>query len=194
MKRISFLVVFLFFVMSCATNRAVVKQDYDFSQIKTIRVENFADSGYENSGSVVKNAFVKQLLEKGYKVVVDKNLSADVVIEGSLTAYNPDKKYLVNDSSNEKRGRRQTVVYNNQITEIGGSNVYDLGTAFGMGKNSRVVASNATVGIYAYMIDAKTSEVIWSASYTYEGLDLSTALEGAVKYILRTIPQESIVN
>lgn len=171
-------------------NRATIDPNYDFKKIETVRVGNFvSDSLYESSGGVVKNIFIKQLLENGYRVVLDEKADSDVTIEGSLTVFQPDKKYLIY-SENNKSGRvnHAPVIYTNNIVEIGGSNVYDLGTAFGFDGTNRVIASNATVGITAYMIDTVTGEIIWSDSYTYEGLDLSSALNGAVRYILKTLP------
>ena len=203
-KLISFAVVLFLFTPACVTNRAVVRSDYNFAAIKTVRVGNFASgTSDDNSGIIVQNAFMKHLMIKGYRVVVDPKLPADVLIEGSVTAFLPDKKYLIRGTDTTRtsghgrgrgqgRGRGYSSMYSNDVVEISGSNMYDLGTAFGLGGNSKIMASNATVGIYAYMTDSTTGEVVWSDSYTYEGLDLSSALDGAVKYILRSVPKENI--
>lgn len=198
-KKFAFMAVLFLLASSCASNRAVIRPDYDFTAIKTVRVGNFAsETVYDNSGSVVQNAFMKHLMAKGYRVVIDHSAQADAVIEGSLTTYQPDKKYLIrtpdtrNGGRGKGRGRGHPAIYTNDVVEISGSNMYDLGTAFGLGENNKIMASNATVGIYAYMADAATGEIVWSDSYTYEGLDLSSALDGAVKYILRSIPKENI--
>ncbi len=195
-KKVFFIAALALFVSSCAVNRAVIRQDYNFAAIKTVRVGKFAsETVYDNSGNVVQNAFMKNLMAKGYRVIIDPSVQADVVIEGSLTVYQPDKRYLVYTPDVKRMGRhnrRAPMIYTSDVIEISGSNMYDLGTAFGLGENNRIMASNATVGIYAYMTDNQTGEVVWSDSYTYEGLDLTSALDGAVKYILRSIPKENI--
>jgi hypothetical protein len=191
--------VFFIFLSSCASTRAVIKKDYDFESVKTVKVGAFAsDAEYVNSGSTVQSSFIRQLLAQGYSVKVDPNSHADVTIEGSVMTYTPDKKYLVRmPDENRYRSRRdarhsQSVVYTSDITEISGSSMYDLGSAFGLGESNKIMASNATVGIYAYMVDNETGEIVWSDSYTYEGLDLASALDGAVKYILRSLPKTNM--
>lgn len=183
--------VFFLVLYGCASPRAVIKQDYDFSSVQSVRVGRFTSSvDYSNSGSAVQNAFIRQLLAKGYNVKSGRDTETDVVIKGSVTTYIPDKKYLVRHESggfyDERDGN--TMIFTDGVTEIGGSTVYDLGSAFGMNASNRIIASNATVGIYAYMEDSDTNEIVWSDSYTYEALDLSAALDGAVKYILRSLP------
>ncbi|MDR1695339.1 MAG: hypothetical protein LBR69_01715 [Endomicrobium sp.] len=190
-KKFSVLAVFFIFT-SCAANRAVIRPDYDFSSVKTVMVGNFtsANDVYGTSGSAVQSAFIKYLLARGYKVVTDGRAGADVLIEGSVTMFQPDKKYLVRGPDREYYWYGG--VYTSDIVEIGGSNVYDLGTAFGIDGENRIIASNATVGVYAYMTDFGTGEVVWSDSFTYEGLDLSSALDGVVKYIIKTLPSEKV--
>jgi hypothetical protein len=197
MKKIFFPAVFFLILSACASPRAVIKKDYDFASVKTVRVERFAaDAQYSNSGNAVQSAFIRQLLAKGYGVTVDGN--ADAVICGSITTYAPDKKYLIRlpeeDRFHNKRDGRyaQPVIYTSDITEISGSTMYDLGPAFGLNEPNKIMASNATVGIYAYMVDSATDEIVWSDSYTYEGLDLSSALDGAVRYILRSLPRNGL--
>jgi hypothetical protein len=192
-KKIFLLSVFFVLLSSCVVHRAVIKQDYNFAAVKTVCVGNFADAQYENSGVAVQSSFVKALMARGFNVVTGNKIKADVLIEGSLTTFQPDKKYLVRMPQYERRHRRHNIVYDNDIVEIGGSSMYDLGTAFGLGENNRIMVSNATVGINAYMVDTKTGEIVWSDSYTYEGLDLTAALNGAVRYIVRTIPMDNII-
>ncbi|MCL2390217.1 MAG: hypothetical protein FWC88_02185, partial [Endomicrobia bacterium] len=67
-----------------------------------------------------------------------------------------------------------------------------LGPAFGFNDGSRVIASNATVGVFAFMTDIRTGKVVWSISQTNEGLDLSSALDGVVRFMVRTIPRENV--
>lgn len=194
-KKIIFPAVFFLIMSSCASPGAVIKQGYDFRAVKSIRVGKFVPAAdYSGSGGAVQNAFIRQLLAKGYNVKAGHDSEADVIIKGSVTAYVPDKKYLIMLSGEDGfHGRRDSsrpypVIFTRDITEIGGSSMYDLGSAFGLREPNKIMSSNATVGVYAYMEDGATGEIVWSDSYTYEGLDLSSALDGAVRYILRSLP------
>ncbi|MDR1195964.1 MAG: hypothetical protein LBL00_05760 [Endomicrobium sp.] len=183
--------VFFLIMSACASPQAVIKPDYDFASIRSVRVGRFtSNTDYSNSGSVVQNAFIRQLLAKGYNVKAGgREAESDVIIRGSVTTYTPDKKYLIRLPEDDGFGRgAYPVIYTSDITEISGSTMYDLGPALGLNEPNKIMASNATVGIYAHMEDSQTGEIVWSDSYTYEGLDLASALDGAVKRILRSLP------
>jgi hypothetical protein len=189
-KKIFLPAVFFLVISACASHQAVIKPDYDFSSIRSVRVGRFtSNTDYSNSGSVVQNAFIRQLLAKGYNVKAGREAEADVIIRGSVTTYTPDKKYLIRLPEDDGFGRGMyPVIYTSDITEISGSTMYDLGPALGLNEPNKIMASNATVGIYAHMEDSLTGEIVWSDSYTYEGLNLESALDGAVKRILRSLP------
>ena len=181
------------FLCSCAANRAVIKEGYDFSAIRTVRVGMFtSDRADNNSGDAVQGAFMRRLLASGFNVVVDQNVPADVVIEGSVTIFQPEQRFLVSTAGGHSNSgvRQKRVVYTQPtVVPISGSNAFDLGPAFGAGPGNRIMASNATVGISAFMVDVPTGKVVWSFSFTYEGIDLVSALDGAVRVIVRTIPR-----
>jgi hypothetical protein len=170
----------LFF--SCATPGGAFKAGYDFSKIHSISIGEFSSSADQpNSGSVVAGEFAQELLSLGYSVKTSaQDTDIDAVIEGDVTEYLPNSRYLI--PSSVRAGRGAVVVQ--QPMPIGGSNVYNQGTSMGPGGGEQVVVSNATVGVSVRMKDSRTGEVIWANSYTYEGLDLNSALEGAVRYLL----------
>lgn len=174
-------------LFSCAYPRAAYKTGFDFSKIRTIGVGDFSSVGNEpNSGSVVANEFMRQLLSEGYSVKTADAQDADVIMVGNVNEYQPNRRYLIN--SGRGNGRQQIVVLQ-QPVELSGSTAYNLGTAFGLGEENKIIVSNATVGVSAYLKDAHTGEILWSNSYSYEGLDLNTALDGTVRYLLRTLPR-----
>jgi len=169
-----------------AYKRVPYKVGYDFKTIEKIYIEEFkpiSNDMYSNSGSVVRDAFVLEFLRRGYKVMSDA-ASADVIISGSVITYNPEKRYII---MLQKPGEKRLV--NQQLTEIPGSNVYSFGSAFGLKEDNQILVSNAIVGVSANMRDAKSGEIVWSNDFTYEGLDLSSALSGVVSYLVRTIPK-----
>jgi hypothetical protein len=174
------------FLASCAFPRAAYKPGFDFSRIRTVRIGDFSSVGQApNSGAVVANEFIRQLLAAGYSVT-DSN-EADVVLIGTVNEYQPNRRYLIN--TGQGNGDRRVVVMQ-QPVELSGNNAYDLGSAFGLGDDNKIIVSNATVGVSAYLKDEKNGEIIWSNSYSYEGLDMSTALDGTVRYLLRSLPRD----
>ena len=190
-KVISLAAAFFIFLPGCASQRAFVKQDFNFASIQTVRVGNFTPaSGQPNSGSIVSSAFIRQLLERGYTIVTGDS-EADAVIEGSVITFMPERRFLIRTPDNRRSGHDHIFVHGSDMVEIGGSNVYDLGPAFGSdGGNSRIMASNATAGIAAHMVDTATGKIVWSNSQTFEGLDLTSALNGAVRFLLRSLPRQ----
>jgi len=173
----------------CASwsRRAPYKMGYDFKSVEKVYVEEFksvSNEAYSNSGAVVRDAFVLELLRRGYKVLSDPS-SADAVISGSVMTYNPEKRYII---MLQKPGEKRIV--NQQLTEIPGSNVYSFGSAFGLKEDNQILVSNAIVGVAANMRDARTGEVVWSNDFTYEGLDLASALSGVASYLIKTIPRQ----
>ena len=174
-----------FLFSGCITPRGVYKAGYDFSAIKTIRVDTLTSvADQPNSGAVAADEFMRQMIGRGYSVKMGSG-DADVILTGNVTEYQPNRRYLV--QSNENRGSRRTVVVQ-QPVELSGTGTYNLGTVFGLDQSNKIVVSNATVGVSAYLKDARTGEILWSSNYTYEGLDLDTALEGTVRYLLNSWP------
>ncbi len=202
-----FLLIISFFIVSCAATGAVYKQDYNFSNVKNVYVE---DSSYSQQTQAIRDSIVKQLMSKGYNLKSTSG-EADIIVSYSITEYQPGKKYLIrnNDFDNINHGNHppppnssnsnsphhhnnvNVNVYNTESLEIGGSSVYDLGPAFGV-RDSRIIASNATVGVSLTMRDVSTNDIIWTNSYTYEGMDLMSAVNGVVRYILKSFPPEQI--
>jgi len=170
----------------CASPRVAFKQGYDFTRIKTVKVGDITPvNKRSNSGDVVANEFIRQLLAAGYTVKTGDDGAYDVVLEGNVTEYLPNNRYLI--QTNKTDGAKKVVVIN-QPVELSGTSAYNLGSTFGLGEDSRVVVSNATVGVSAFLRDAVTGEIVWSNTYSYEGLDLTTAMEGVVRYLLRSWP------
>ncbi len=177
--------VLVVLTIGCATSKISYKSGYNFSGIKKIYVEEFKSSpDFGSAGNVVRDSFIRELMKSGY-TVTENDLEADGIIGGSIITFSPEKKYLIMLS---KPGNDAKVVLHQPI-EIGGSNIYSFGSAFGLKEENQIIVSNATVGVSALMKDSKTSEIVWSNSFTYEGLTLDTALNGLIRYLVRTIPR-----
>jgi hypothetical protein len=174
------------FICACASSRAAVNPYYNFESVKSVRVGNF---GGGQAGSAVQGAFIRQLMARGYGIKTEGD--ADAIVDGSITGFSPNRSFLV-QNNNVPLGSNNVVVMNSNVTEISGSAMYDLGTAFGV-PDSRVVASNAVVGVNAFMKDGKTGEIVWTDSVTQESLDLQGAVTGAVRYVLKSLPSNNPV-
>ncbi|MEA5001128.1 MAG: DUF4136 domain-containing protein [Endomicrobiaceae bacterium] len=175
--------VAVFFLSSCASVVPVYKQDYDFSKIKTVFVE---DSAYSNIGGTIRNAVIKQLMTKGFYIKDSDTAGIDAVVSVSVYQYQPSKTYLIRENN---PGASNVVVYNNDPFELSGSTLYDSGSAFGI-KDTKLFSSTASVGLSISVKDPKTDEIIWTSSYTYEGFDIDSSIEGAVKFILKSFPPQ----
>ncbi|MDI6641276.1 MAG: hypothetical protein QME68_03085 [Elusimicrobiota bacterium] len=180
----------LFFALlsGCATTRVGLKLGYDFSKVRSVGIGSFVPFGeYKTSSEFVADEFARLLMQNGY-IVKRNEEGVDVVLEGSITQFAPSRKFLFYTTEPlEVDKEKKVVVVTPQMLEIGGSNVYSLGYAFGLGRNAQILISNATVGITARLIDTSTREIVWTNSFTYEGLDIQSATETAVRYLVKSI-------
>jgi hypothetical protein len=173
----------ILFSTGCSTiPRGGVKAGFDFSKIKTIGIGSFAPSNY--TGDAVSAEFAKQFLQRGYVVKYSRE-NVDVILEGSVTQYSPAKKFLFTTS--ESDSPNQLTVNQQQVIELSGSNAYSMGTAFGLNDKSKIVVSNSTIGMTARLVVPGSNEVVWTNSYNYEGLDINSAIETTVDYLIRSI-------
>lgn len=176
------------FLSGCATTRVGLKPGYDFSKVRSVAIGTFVPfGGYNTSSELVADEFARVLMQNGY-IVKRNEEDVDVILQGSITQFAPSRKFLFYtaeplDIDKEKK----VVVVTPQMLEIGGSNVYSLGYAFGLGRNAQILISNATIGISARLIDASTKEIVWTNSFTYEGLDIQSATETTVRYLVKSI-------
>lgn len=158
-----------------------MKQGYDFSKVRVIGMGNFTGA----SGNSVSGEFARQLLIRGYNVKTSVK-EVDAVLEGSVDQYIPQKQYLFYNNSNSDAN---TVVVVPAVSEITGANTYSLGAPFGLKDKGEVVISNATAGVTARLIDAKTQEIIWTNSYTYESFDIKASIENTVNYLVNSFTE-----
>ncbi|MDR3195702.1 MAG: hypothetical protein LBT58_02815 [Endomicrobium sp.] len=159
-------------------NNAVVKPDYDFSKVKSIRVGQFSSGKrYRGVGDAVQNAFIQNLLANGYDVVSEAKVKADCIIEGSVTSF-----YRVREE------RIDNVYYH------GRSGIYSRRRNRWRSMPYDAMAYNNTVniGVSARMTDVETDRVVWSDSFNNESWDEDSAISGAVKSVLKSLPKEKV--
>lgn len=184
MKKVVLSLIISLFISSCGVQYAI-KKNYDFTKIKRIAVVDFSSqSAFRNSGDVVADEFVFQLLKADFEVIernkvslilkekgiaqlnesdpdtirsIGKVLGVDAIITGSVSKYLEDKKdtlYITNSQGN--------------IT-------------------SQIFLTRAEVDVSSRMIDVFTGEIVWSAKNSYEGLDIQDAVSGAVSGIVDSL-------
>jgi hypothetical protein len=159
-----------------------VKPGYNFAKIQRISVHPFEGPG----GPAVTDEFVRQLVGTSLEVT-DQKHSGDVILTGSVTDYKPTTKLMVflgNTSVLTPGG--QAVVVSNPVVSVGGSQVTPEGPALGL-PNTQVVSVSATVGVIARLVDSSTGNIVWSDTYTYEGLDTTSALDAVIGSLLKSL-------
>lgn len=87
---------------------------------------------------------------------------------GTITNYLPGHSYLVSAPGSG------TIVLG-AVTPIQGRNLHSEGSAPGL-PDSQVLATAASVGLIARMVDVETGSVFWSARMNYEGFDPEDAM------------------
>jgi hypothetical protein len=160
-------------------NNAVVKPDYDFSKVKSIRVNQFSSrKKYIGISDTIQNVFIQDLLARGYDVVSDVNIKVDCVIDGSVTSfYRVREEWIDNGFYYGYPGR-----YYRRGYRWVGMPVYD----------GVVYTNRVNIGIFARMTDVETGQVVWSDSINNESWDENSAINGAVKSILKSVPKEKL--
>ncbi len=176
---------------SCVSPRVVVKPGYDFTRIHSIAVVE----QYVEDRQAITDEVVRQLIPRGYKVTVvpsdESPGKADALLQVNVSQYLADKKYMVQLNQGESRGRGRhrrgrDVIVMNPATEVPGTVHPAMGVP-GV-DDAQILASNSTVALSFRLLDVSTREIVWSSAARYEGLDLASAVEGAVDSIVKNFP------
>lgn len=97
---------------------------------------------------------------------VGKLLGVDALIVGTVSDLTPSRSYVVQTGGKVIVGG---------VTPIEGRNVYPVGGVPGT-PDAQIIASAASVGLTARMVDVETGSILWSAMMSYEGFDTATAM------------------
>ncbi|MFH1239400.1 MAG: GNA1162 family protein [bacterium] len=175
-KMISRLIIFIIsavLITGCVSSRAAIKSDYDFTKIKRIGVLRFANySKNVSSGAAVADEFIRQLLIKNINVVERINLDR-LIQEQDLNS----SGYLNPETAKKAK-------------ELLGVDAIITGTVMEYSPRVRRQQSDITtaeVSISARMIDVETGSVVWANSYTYDAMDIQTAIEWTISDLLNSL-------
>jgi len=199
MKRITLLLVFSL-LAACATPQIAINPRADFSTVKRVAVLPFGGM----KGELAADMLTQSLLAHGADVVERQRLSSvmqeqslssssafdpatakqlgkllgvDALFVGTVAESTPASTYLVS-SSNE------SLVTN--IANISGGNVYTEGSVLGL-PNTQLLSTTANVSLVSRMVDVETGSILWSASMTYEGFDISSAMAAITDSFIRSL-------
>ena len=186
-----FLPLLMAFLSACVTPKVAVNPRADFSAIKRVAVISFNGA----NGDLAADLLTQSLLSRGADVIerqkltsvmreqsltaatsfdqstakqLGKLLGVDALFVGTVAESTPQANYLVSNSSNP-------IVTN--VTQVSNTSVYSEGSVMGM-PNSQLLSTTAGVTLIARMVDVQTGSVLWSASMSYEGFDITSAMSG----------------
>lgn len=133
-------------------------------------------------------------------------------IVASYTRYQKDQKYVINQVPNQVStyyppayGAQPYVPspysttnyppmpplgtrpYGGAPTPISGGTP-TTSTTMGSGLQQQILTSNASVGMTAQMLEVATGNIIWTGAYTYEALDVESAVEGIASNLVGSLP------
>ena len=174
--------------------RSASKSGFDFGSIRFVEVQAKAE---------ISPLVSRELLLLGIQPVSDSKRShgPETLLKVALARSNPERRYIVRtgkrtlaqqtSSSKDGENSSSAVVFEEdtgqQPLEVSGSGLAYTQAVFGAG-DSRLVATYAQATLAAEIISGKSGEVLWAGSYSYEGVDMDSALEGAARGLVREMP------
>jgi len=188
-KNLLFLALPLF--AACVAPKVAINQHADFSAVKRVAVLTFSGP----NGDTAADLMTQSLLLHGADVVerqklgevmkensltssgyfdqttakqLGKLLGVDALFVGTVAESNAASKYLVNTSN----GALLT-----DVTKVNSGSLHSEGSVAGL-PNSQILSTTANASLMARMVDVQTGSILWAASMSYEGLDLTTAMSG----------------
>ncbi|MCG2725251.1 MAG: CsgG/HfaB family protein [Elusimicrobia bacterium] len=188
------------FFAGCATPQVAINPRADFSGINRVAVITFSG----NKGDIAADLMAQNLLAGGIDVIERQQLSAvlkehqltasggfdrnttkkigkllgvDALFLGSVVETTPATSYLISASQGDSL---------NKVTKISGGNMRSEGSVMGV-PDSYLVTTAASTSLISRMVDIETGSILWSASMSYEGFDISSAISGITRAFVRSL-------
>jgi len=193
-------IVPLALLAACATPNVAYNPRADFSAIKRVAVITFSGP----QGDTAADLMTQSLVAHGADVVerqrldavmkeqsltatssfdpatakeLGKILGVDALFIGTVAESTPQSSYLVS-------GAQNPIVAN--VTQVGNGTVYSGGSVLGM-PNSQILSTTANVALISRMVDVQTGTILWSASMSYEGFDLTSAMSSIAEAFISSL-------
>jgi len=187
MKKIPLLLLFPL-LAACATPQIAVNPRADFSAVKRVAVISFNGP----KGDLAADMLTQSLLSHGADVVERQRLSSvmqeqslssglfdqatakqlgkllgvDALFVGTVAESTPPSTYMVSSSN-------ASLV--TSVTGVSSGNIHSEGSVLGL-PNTQLLSTAANVSLVARMVDVETGSILWSASMSYEGFDIPSAM------------------
>lgn len=156
--------------MGCAAKKANIKAGYNFAGIHRLAMGAGSGAGHE----AVATEFVRQLVTSGL-TITEQSKAADAVLVITVVDYKPDDKTLIFlGKVQSANGAESTVTLINPVVSMAGRQAMPE-TALAGWPKMQMVSGSASLGVIAQLKDAHTGQVVWTDSYSYEGLDMASA-------------------
>lgn len=185
------LILSLSLLGACATPHVAINPRADFSTIKRVAVLPFNGPNGEMAADLLTQSLVasgadvieRQKLNDVMKELsmsnstsfdpttakqLGKLLGIDALFVGTVAESTPQASYLVSNSDSSHR---------TSVTQVPNTSLFSEGSVAGM-PNSQLLSTTASVSLISRMVDVQTGTILWSASMTYEGFDISSAMSG----------------
>lgn len=191
---------------ACAGPTVRISDRFSPRQVKTVAVLDFDDAPrFPGSGEIVAQAFLQELLERGFRVIersridallaerrlnakderavqkIASELGVDAFVTGSVSTYLP-----------ERRTTTWVREADTNSTVVGSSN-----TARQRRSRTRETVTpltnyeSAELGIISRMVDVKTGEILWVGSYQSSGYNLQDVAQYVSDEIIREVLKRS---
>ncbi|MDE2039281.1 MAG: hypothetical protein KGO96_04930 [Elusimicrobia bacterium] len=184
----------------CVTPQVAINPHANFSSIQRVAVVTFGGP----DGDIAADLLTQQLVAAGANVIERQQLSAilseqglarsglldprtvkqvgkilgvDALFVGTVALSQPSQSYVV---TNNGKGSWQSV------TPVNGGAVVPAGPLLGV-PNSQVFTTDAQASVVARLIDVETGTILWSASMSYEGLDVPSAMQGIMEGFVQSL-------
>jgi hypothetical protein len=108
---------------------------------------------------------------------VGKILGVDALFVGTVAQSKESQSYVVTQPRHAVTGG---------VTPVGGRTVVSEGSVLGV-PNSQIVTTEAGAALVARMVDVKTGSVLWSASMSYEGFDVQSAMQSITDAFVQSL-------
>ena len=196
------LYTFIFFNSNC-TNPPAINDKYDFKSAKFIKIDKISDYlNFPGSGKIMEDNLSFIFMKNGFNVSQTNNNSAVISLNEqgintlklscTLTEYT-DRETILIPYRVEDKGSIETIITQttdsekgttNSITTTSTTTTNDGGSIQETGK---LEYTQARVGIILKIKDEKTGLLVWTHSYWYSGIELSSTAQICAKNSVRLI-------
>ena len=190
-KALYFFLIFLFY--NNCSHAPAINEAYDFSMVKKINIAKIADfSKRLGSGQVMEDNISFMFMKNGFNVsqiadnrtVINLNYSGEnnLTLSCTLTEYT-DRETILIPYRVEDKGSIETTI--TQSSESNGNDQNAIATTStttttdggSIQESRKLEYTQARVGIILKLKDEKTGLLVWTHSYWYSGIELSSTAQ-----------------